>query len=102
MTLWGCTPWWAQLSVCLHIPIVSFRNAFETSGWFRETEKQCYDSCRVTNSPQLCMECWTDNLTKSESAFHLYCGIKEGLCENDSINPREAFINAASSCIRND
>lgn len=46
VTLWGCTPWWAQLSVCMNTPISTFRSAFESSEWYNQTEAET----RVTQS----------------------------------------------------
>ena len=97
MTLWGCTPWWAQLSVCMNTPISTFRSAFESSEWFKKTEAKCLDSCQIRNSPSMCVECWSKSLTKSESAFNIYCGIKEGLC--DKTNSRETFLKRTISCM---
>lgn len=98
LSLWGCTPWWAQLSVCMKIPLVTFREAFENSFWFKDTEEKCLDLCQIRNSPNMCMECWMKSISTSKIAFNIFCGINEGLCEmKDS---KKYFVESSSSCLR--
>ena len=96
--MWGCTPWWAQLSVCMKIPLVTFREAFENSFWFKDTEEKCLDFCQIRNSPNMCMECWMKSISASKVAFDIFCGINEGLCETK--DAKKYFVESASSCLR--
>ena len=98
LSLWGCTPWWAQLSVCMKIPLVTFREAFENSFWFKDTEEKCLDLCQIRNSPNMCMECWMKSISTSKIAFNIFCGINEGLCEMK--DAKKYFIESSSSCLR--
>lgn len=51
-TYWGCTPWWAQLSLCLKIPFIPFRDSYGNSEWYRITEKQCGGHCLDNLDPK--------------------------------------------------
>ena len=82
----------------MKIPLVTFREAFENSFWFKDTEEKCLDFCQIRNSPNMCMECWIKSISASKIAFNIFCGINEGLCETK--DAKKYFVESASSCLR--